>query len=351
MSPHSSSPRFHQRSGFTLIELLVVIAIIAILVALLLPAVQQAREAARRSSCKNNLKQIALAMHNYHDTYRLLPPGYISSYSRFRDDSGAQLIGPHGLTQHRAEWTWSALIAPFMELGTVADLLQVTNRTAAQALDDPAANAAIKTPVEVFLCPSDTPPFSMPIRRVLSAARSQPNFDQLAPNNYVGVNRGGGNTSSIGLSSGNLGSSNGMFKVNGAVNFRDVTDGLSLTLMLGERAYEYPGRFTGSPPSDLVQANCSVLYMNGANSLNAAVTDVNNFQASTALGVCSEVHPPNRKVVSNQGIPKSGFSSLHRGGAQFALGDGSVRFISENVDGLTYARLGNMNFGSLVGEF
>lgn len=335
--------------GFTLIELLVVIAIIATLVAILLPAVQQAREAARRSSCKNNLKQIALAMHNYHDTYNLLPPGYVSTYSRWKTDAGSTLTGPNGVLANRAEWTWVAFITPYMELGNVYDTLQVGQRTAAQALTDPVANVAIKTKVSAFLCPSDNPPDLMPLRRVLSATNTT-TFDNLAPNNYVACNRGATGGWSVGLTNGNFSASNGMFKVNGRVNFRDVTDGLSSTIMLGERAFEYPG-YDGAGNRRMNESRCSVLYMHGASTVDNTLTQDGQWQATAALGYCADTHLPNRQLFSNQDHAKSVFSSLHDGGSQFALGDGSVRFISENIDGLTYARLGNTNAGTIPGEF
>ena len=136
----------HLSRGFTLIELLVVIAIIAILIALLLPAVQQAREAARRTQCRNNLKQIGLALHNYHDTFRLFPPGVI------RDG------------QNNSEaWGWTVFILPFLEQANLynqldpdtyrlRDLLAGLNPT----YPAPTANAAIlQNPLSVFICPSD----------------------------------------------------------------------------------------------------------------------------------------------------------------------------------------------------
>lgn len=337
--------RVSKTSGFTLIELLVVIAIIATLVAILLPAVQQAREAARRSTCKNNLKQIGIALHNYHDTYNTLPPGNIASYSRFRTDAGVSMSGPNGALSSRAEWAWSGLIAPFMELGNAYDALGIGVRTGAQALDDANALKVAQTKVAMFLCPSDSPPDTMSIRRVLSASNGT-NYLEMAPNNYVVVNRAGLNLSSISLQMGNHGASNGMFKVNGHVNFKDVTDGLSSTFMVGERAYEYRGN-----GGVMYDSRCSILYLTPANSATGDFTDTSNLPLTTPYGTCSDVHPPNRQFASNSVWTRTGFSSLHEGGVQFVLGDGAVRFISENIDGVTYARLGNMNAGSVVGEF
>ncbi len=141
MSSHAYARPVNRRA-FTLIELLVVIAIIAILVALLLPAVQQAREAARRSSCKNNLKQLGLAIHNYHDTYRTMPPGVVDDFT----DS---------------IWGWGALILPFVEQGPVYDALRVGNiplgvrMTPGNALDQ---LSVLQTPISTYRCPSDVGP-------------------------------------------------------------------------------------------------------------------------------------------------------------------------------------------------
>lgn len=338
-----------KRIGFTLIELLVVIAIIAVLIALLLPAVQQAREAARRSQCKNNLKQLGLAMHNYESTHKMFPPGYVASYSNWQTDSGTDMSPANGANLNYAEWTWSAFVAPYLELSGIYNILGVANRTAAQALSDSAAVNIPKTPLPAFLCPSDPAPRVLDMRRVFATTNTS-TYHNLAPNNYVGVNRGGAGVSAIGLQNGHYGTSNGIFKVNGATRFRDVTDGLSSTLMLGERAYEYPGITAAGVPTQN-KSLAATMFMQGAGTLKASESNPSYWQATASLGTCSDVQPPNRKSPGAQEWIRSVFSSNHAGGAQFCLGDGSVRFISENINGTTYGRLGNMNYGSIPGEF
>jgi len=135
------------RAGFTLVELLVVIAIIGILVALLLPAVQAAREAARRMQCGNNLKQIGIALHNYHDTYKALPPGWLTKRSN-----------PTTCLPNENFWHWGALILPFMEQQPLHQLLNVGNISLTQAGNTPAILAAMQQPIAGYRCPSDIGP-------------------------------------------------------------------------------------------------------------------------------------------------------------------------------------------------
>src|SRR5690606_10304365 len=138
--------------GFTLIELLVVIAIIAILIALLLPAVQQAREAARRTQCKNNLKQLALAMHNYESTYGIFPVGCPRQY-----DAGP--LGPvFGTEGRNGMWSWGPMVMPFVEQATLPEQIQYSGLHTFQAASDPAILSLMQQPLQVFRCPSDIGP-------------------------------------------------------------------------------------------------------------------------------------------------------------------------------------------------
>lgn len=137
-----------KRVGFTLVELLVVIAIIGILVGLLLPAVQAAREAARRMQCSNNLKQLGLAAHNYADAHKTFPSGFVSSLIDPGAPAAAELT----------VWTWGAFILPFIEQGNLANTLQVSKLPLSAALATPAGLVAATTPLAGFACPSDSGP-------------------------------------------------------------------------------------------------------------------------------------------------------------------------------------------------
>jgi len=258
--------------GFTLIELLVVIAIIAVLIALLLPAVQQAREAARRSECKNNLKQLGLAFHNYHDTYNQFPPGCI--------DHGAA-----------AAWSWAAFLLPSMDQQPLYNTLNVGGNSA--------VTVAYNSPIKGFRCPSDTGPIANTVH----------NSQTLS--NYVGANNAG--TASVAVMPAN---GNGLVRRNGNLSVRDVTDGTSQTIAVGERAWVVPGTASTQGAGNVLSASNATGAATGANSFAALVGTANI--ALNAASVTSE-----------------GFSSVHEGGAQFLLADGSVRFISENISQTT----------------
>lgn len=146
------------RRGFTLIELLVVIAIIAVLVSLLLPAVQQAREAARRTQCKNNLKQLGLALHNYHDTFNVFPPAWVTGQQFNSTGTVASNPGPAGPVEATI-WSWGAMILPQLEQSALFNLVQPGTRRIDQNLALGGANAtALTTPLPASFCPSDTGP-------------------------------------------------------------------------------------------------------------------------------------------------------------------------------------------------
>src|SRR4051794_14067209 len=171
MVPMSLSQRRPQRPGFTLIELLVVISIIAVLIALLLPAVQAAREAARRSHCVNNLKQIGIALHNYHDVMGVFPPGYVS----------AQSPGSNPLTGGNdtgAGWAWGSMILPQIEQDSLFHAINFSLSVS------PAANNTVSLMrINAYLCPSDGTPNSVPVRD----ATNLKTVDTVATGNYVGV--------------------------------------------------------------------------------------------------------------------------------------------------------------------
>lgn len=307
------------RRGFTLIELLVVIAIIAILVALLLPAVQQAREAARRSTCKNNLKQIGIALHNYHDTYRVFPPGCI-------DQEGGG-TGVHN-------WTWSAMILPFMEQGPLYDLLTPGDIRATAAIADSARRNAMQQPIEAFRCPSDVgPDVNTDGQREIV---ENGNRHQIATTNYLASNSSGEIRPQLDVQ-------DGMFSTNSKYRMRDIVDGTSNTFAVGERAWELQN----------FRLRAGILFM-----------EEGSVGTQTNYGLI-EAHGGGERPINctNNGECGRGYSSQHRGGAQFVLMDGAVRFISENIDhnpnfgtsnpnvNSTYERLFARNDGQPLGEF
>lgn len=311
--------RFTRRVGFTLVELLVVIAIIGILVALLLPAIQAAREAARRSQCVNNLKQLAVGCHNYSDTYRTFPSGYITNFPAPAQEG----------TLEQSVWSWGAMLLPFVEQAQLFSQLDVGNRTLHANLTTTDGRAALQTPLPTFVCPSDSGPALNNFSETHAdnpADANAPHYRKyvtsngtdiipIAKSNYVGVACSSVSTTPP-VNPVSYGPATGVFFQNSDTAFRDITDGTSQTLMFGERSFR---------SYDL------------------------NVGAANALGFSPQVSgytSRNRSILAAVGIPYyginwtltnrvhqgRGFHSRHPGGAQFALCDGSVRFISENID-------------------
>ena len=302
-----SQSRF--RRGFTLIELLVVIAIIAILIALLLPAVQQAREAARRTECKNHLKQIGLALHNYHDVHSVLPPGWIAVNSGAPSaHSGTSGVG------------WGTMILPQMEQNNVYQLFN-----SARPLTDSSNAVFLRAQIKSYKCASDPKPDYFKVNQ----AGSTTVIAELPTANYLAV-FGPENLDDCENSPGILPvmadgtcRGSGMFYHNSSVRMRDLTDGTTNTLMTGERKTKPTLNWFSSWPG---------MIANGEEA----------FQR-----VCGSAdHVPNHPATHFDD-----FSSHHVGGAQFSLGDGSVRFISENIDGRVYRSLATIQGGELTGEF
>ncbi|NOX56622.1 MAG: DUF1559 domain-containing protein [Planctomycetes bacterium] len=337
--------------GFTLIELLVVIAIIAILIALLLPAVQQAREAARRTQCKNNMKQIGLAMHNYHDVYGVFPPGYITRQACYASSVWpACNLGELGL------YGWGTFLLPYVDQSPLYELLQPGTRTLEQNLADPATRQALQQPVEMFLCPSDPGPslndFRSSSNRYNFRVTDGANEYQIARSNYVMVANAWDSTTPAVYPLA-YGPPHGVGFSNSRIRFRDITDGTSNTLLVGERAYIYK------------TAN----KVGGANVIGFSAA--NNVQSSSygrkgnGLAVLGITYNGINALVGGEHDVR-GFSSNHVGGAHFVLCDGSVHFISENIDYIkdtvsrpgyvqristTFQRLAVRDDGQPVGDF
>ena len=350
--------RHQVQRGFTLIELLVVIAIIAILIALLLPAVQQAREAARRTQCKNNLKQIGLAMHNYHDTFGTLPPGWIAGLGMSFNLTTQTGTG----TNAWGNWSWSAFILPQLEQSNLYNQLQVGPVDVRDALDNPTQRTLLQTPLNAFRCASDIAPQTNDQRPVRSRVGTT---YPVATSNYVGWNSDSrgylpGETSGTAATADRA----GLFTMNQATKFRDITDGLSNTFMVGERAYKQYIAPNGNTIAcraanvfairwNTTMDTCSRHDTNGnSGALGFSEGHINSIQNG---GSTTSPSPPPNALNSFCG---RGSSSFHTGGAQFAMADGAVRFISENLDwkpdnpiNSTFEALGAMADGTVLGEF
>ncbi|MGQ0636209.1 MAG: DUF1559 family PulG-like putative transporter [Planctomycetaceae bacterium] len=288
-----------RKRAFTLIELLVVIAIIAVLIALLLPAVQQAREAARRTQCKNNLKQAGLALHNYHDTHNIFPRSWYESLNSPVPDLG---------------WGWMTMVLPFIDQAPLYNSLNPGPASLAAVASTANGRQLIQTSLPVFQCPTDTGP----------QPNTAANFDFLAPgsgtirlgkSNYLGS---AGNTEQGGLI---------MEAAGASARIRDCTDGLSNTFLLGERAHllQRIDLNTGTIP---VQATAGVWPgYSEANGVPAFSLGVSRTWFKMQDGSMGGI------VILGflRALPEQAFSSRHTGGAQFVMGDGAVRFVNENV--------------------
>jgi prepilin-type N-terminal cleavage/methylation domain-containing protein/prepilin-type processing-associated H-X9-DG protein len=297
-----------RRFGFTLIELLVVIAIIAILISLLLPAVQQAREAARRTQCRNNLKQIGLAIHNYIDVHGTLPPGQQWNGDGWPDNTTAGNSG-----NRDPGWGWSAFILPMIDQAPLYNKIDFSERLAVAGSTNPKHISnleVVRTFLPAFKCPTDTGPTH--INRGAAGTPGRIADPGAAFTTYVGATASYEGCSGCG----NVDHGNGSFHRLRATatgkcdRIRDYTDGTSNTLIVGEITH-------------VVHANVR-LY--GSN--DPAVGDAGNTVALIRAGL-DKMNPP--PTAAND-LRNDSFHSLHEGGVHFLFGDGSVRFLSENIE-------------------
>jgi prepilin-type N-terminal cleavage/methylation domain-containing protein/prepilin-type processing-associated H-X9-DG protein len=312
-----------RRWGFTLVELLVVIAIIGILIALLLPAVQAAREASRRMACGSNLKQLALATHNYESTYQKLPPGWIASPGLMHT-SNTGGTGRDGW----GSWGWGAIILKYVEQSGLSETLDVGQTDMRTALDTPNLLALMQQPYPVFRCPSDVAPL-LNDKRPITGFANQARL--LATSNYVGWNSGSfGWIPGTGAPQDRL----GIFAMNSKTKLADVKDGLANTFAFGERAYKITTNSFGRP----VSCGAAVIFGNrwGNHRENSRRNPL--FGNTNTLGL-GEGHinstltgSPTNPGLNNNSICARGVFSYHPGGAQFALVDGSVHFINDTID-------------------
>ncbi|HWL07457.1 MAG TPA: DUF1559 domain-containing protein [Planctomicrobium sp.] len=324
--------------GFTLIELLVVIAIIAILVALLLPAVQQARESARRTQCKSNLKQLGLALQNYHDVHSAFPIGEGLGVS----------VTSSSCADSRVRAPWTVLSLPYLEQTALYQSFDFSAHFRGGFHEGPGPTTknyiGSNQRVPVYHCPSYSAPDGF-------------------HTNYFGVMGGGQafwSSSLVGRALWN----NGTLYLNSSTKMRDLSDGSSNTVVIGETKYQIGPRARSN--SDERMGWASSIRACGSSSTSAvlaAATDVaiNAFKgdgnsADTVWTENSAGTLPNGIGTVNgtnatYNLQARAFSSAHTGGAHFALGDGSVRFISENVNLVTLRNLAIRNDGEVLGEF
>ncbi|MFO1002283.1 MAG: DUF1559 domain-containing protein [Planctomycetaceae bacterium] len=280
------------RRGFTLIELLVVIAIIAILIALLLPAVQQAREAARRTQCKNNLMQLGIAMHNYEMGFEILPSGTVN------------LTGPIHNLEEGYHMSWLVQLLPAIEQAAIFGSINFNESVYA-----PANMGARAMSIPAFQCPSD-------------------NRQSVGGSSYAGCF--GGNDVAIDMNN------NGLLFLNSGVGYQEIRDGASNTILAGERI--------------MVPGLRDLGWMSGTMSTlrNTGVAINKGWDVGGPTPARNGSMTP---LTAPSDTATSGYSSRHTGGAQFVFADGSVRFLSENINLETYSNLGNREDLSTLEEF
>jgi prepilin-type N-terminal cleavage/methylation domain-containing protein len=327
------------RRGFTLIELLVVIAIIAVLIGLLLPAIQKVREAANRMSCQNNLKQIGLALHNYHSDKGSFPAGLVSQLA------DPNWVMPPGNCNAPAPdlgpgWSFFARLLPYLE----QDNLNATIRYDLPLLD-PANDQARRTLVKTYVCPSDLGPRLVNVVTCGNPANTSATptvMTQTAVCSYVGVLGGGmDNPPDPNYACYEYTPFNGVFHRNLAIRIADITDGTSNTIGVGER----DSGFVESGWAGIIPGQ-NLVYnpITRSPAYNPALPDCQNWRPAITAVV---VHSRQYTLNAPNGSPAS-FHSAHPNGGEFLFMDGSVRFITNAVNLTTMRALATRNLGEVL---
>ena len=337
--------------GFTLVELLVVIAIIGILVALLLPAIQAAREAARRAQCSNNLKQVGLALHNYHDTFKVLP------------------LGVWGTSQGRWGSSWWASVLPFIEQGAGYDQLLFVgnhpgwthNTGASPGLPHSEGyhNGSVfhNLSIPVMVCPSSPVP----------ALKDTGGGRMINAPHYVGIagaTNGNGFTNHSGeeraccdccnaQANNSRISSGGVLLPNQSLKMAAITDGTSTTMAVGECS-DFVYNNSGATRQKNVQVNSNHGWLMGTPTRERVTSGTGNFER--CYNITTIRYPPNSVAVDMNGVANNdgqnnGIYSAHPGGSQCVLADGAVRFINDNIDMFTLRILATRHDGQSMPQF
>ncbi|QDU60103.1 hypothetical protein Pan216_09400 [Planctomycetes bacterium Pan216] len=305
------------RVGFTLVELLVVIAIIGVLVGLLLPAVQQAREAARRAQCTARMKQLGVALHNYHDAHGVLPPG------QFQD--AGNTIGSTTAQKGKGRYCWMQLLLPYIDQMALYDQVspQFDGQTASWTWD------GREKVVETLLCPSD------PASPKVGGGVFQGNFL---------LSHGGGSfrTSSSATNGHNL---DGLFYVISSVRFADIEDGTANTLA-GSEIIQVPLGVDGGSDRRGRYYTCQ----HGNCTLAARDTPNTTLADQQYSGRFYDYEPFAPAAVATSGYYRTGARSFHPGGVNALVADGAVRFISNSISKTTWNRFGDRGDGQILGD-
>lgn len=309
MDQHFTS-RERRRTGFTVVELLVVIGIIAILVAILLPSVQVAREAARRTQCMNNLKQLGLALQNYHLVSEMFPPGSVNAAGPVLDEAGPGLdpLALEPLLTNEYHMSWCVQLLPYLDQTPIYTSIDFNEGAYSPA------NAQFRmTLISCLLCPSD-PGLVWPLG-------TRP-----APSSYAGVHHDRAVPVDVDQA--------GVMFLNSSTGARMFDDGESNTLLVGEKKLDSPpllGWMSGSRAT-----------LRATSSLNGRPPGPVDAGADAAAGA------------AGSGVKHAiddGFSSLHAGGALFLFGDSAVRFLHDRIDAEVFRSLGNRADGAPLGDY
>ncbi|QDT65467.1 DUF1559 domain-containing protein [Calycomorphotria hydatis] len=364
--------RFYRR-GFTLIELLVVIAVIALLIALLLPAVQQAREAARRSQCQNNLKQMGIAMHNYHDAHQTFPPGIMpdmdAPYQNPTFAKQPRELCAQGASNNDSGWTWAAMLYPYLDLANLYTQLKIGERhTKDMANDfwnsaDPEGLEAFNKVQSVLQCPSDPNPglhtgIMIFLRNFGQQGRIEMTTDTqwrtpIPITSYIANHSTSGmhphrisQAYSNTMGSGTWGprrecrpgDEDGVFGLWSRTRIRDITDGLSNTILVGEKAYGRVLIKSGDAVDGTLgggTATQDYLSLGGTLHVTGVSEQGSIFGALGHVGINpASADPLNGPPYSDRdlAVRRHYYQSMHDGGVHFVFGDGSVHFINEFID-------------------